>query len=95
MSFNSNERLYICGAIRAMMTVRDLCGLLLTYPGEMLVVLSVDAEGNEHRTVADVSVGEYTPETSWSGEFNSYIDSAGTRRRTASESNALCIWPTN
>jgi hypothetical protein len=76
------------------MNVGELCALLLTYPSDRLVVASKDSEGNEFSPVSEVSVGKYEADTTWSGEFISYVEDE-TRRRTVSESNALCIWPTN
>lgn len=66
------------------MTITDLITKLQTLPADATVVMSKDAEGNEFSPLEDFTVGDYEPETTWSGEFT---DGHG--------NNAVCLWPVN
>lgn len=72
------------------MKVKDLKMLLNGVPDDFEVVLSKDGEGNGYSPLADHCVGQFDEEE---GEFEQYIDDAGTRVLTISESNAIVLWP--
>ncbi|QRY51794.1 hypothetical protein [Mycolicibacterium septicum] len=53
---------------------------------DALVVQSRDAEGNGFSPLADIEVGKYQAETTWSGEMIP---------RDCDGSPAVCLWPVN
>lgn len=77
------------------MTVRELMELLATLPADLPVVLSKDAEGNRFSPLSDWSAGRYEPDSTWSGEFYTWEDHAGTKEIAIGDSNAICLWPVN
>jgi hypothetical protein len=40
----------------------------LDVPGDTMIVMSKDAEGNDHSPLADLSLGMYDAESTWAGE---------------------------
>lgn len=74
------------------MTVDELTELLGHLPGDLLVVMSKDSEGNGFSPLAEVAPdARYSAETEWSGEchhpddYPDYPDAVP----------AVCLWPTN
>lgn len=76
------------------MTIKDLIAELQKLPADLQVILSKDAEGNGFSPLPTnfYSLGEYTPESTWSGEFQ---DTADPEDREPLNINAVCLWPTN
>lgn len=70
------------------MTVGELKSALANKADDLEVVMSKDSEGNEFSPWAEWSYGVYTPNSTWSGEFES-------RQRYTKTVNALCLWPVN
>jgi len=81
------------------MKVKDLIELLGTLPGDMEVIMSKDGEGNGFSPwCGDHSVGEYTPETTWYGEFSDSEEDDETGVETeipVERQNAVVLWPVN
>jgi len=77
------------------MKVKELIEILKSVNPELDVVMSKDAEGNSYSPLSDFSFGVYEPESTWSGDFDIYIDEDGTACYTEEESNAICLWPVN
>lgn len=67
------------------MTVAELRKALEAFPDELQVVSSKDAEGNGFSPVDELGVGNYEPDSTYSGEFND----------GSVHHNAVCIWPVN
>ena len=81
----------------AAITVKQLRQVLQQHEaegrGDMIVILSKDAEGNEFSPIPQDMpdcIGVYKPESTWSGEFLSDNEDVGRKKR-----NAVCLWPTN
>lgn len=49
-------------------TVRELIAELVKYPGETIIILASDGEGNNHSPLSSVDIGHYEPLSTWSGE---------------------------
>ena len=71
------------------MTVTELSALLATLPGDALVVLAKDGEGNGYSPLADHEIGAYDPETTWCGEFRKCAPAR------AGDVLAVCLCPVN
>lgn len=56
------------------MTVAQLREEIKDLPDDMLVVMSKDAEGNDHSPLADTWEGRYAAETTWYGDVYSADD---------------------
>lgn len=70
------------------MTVAELITELQKLPQDAEVVQSRDAEGNGFSPLAEVNVGRYRTENTWSGDFGDDHD-------FPAEPVAVCFWPTN
>lgn len=66
--------------------------LLQDVDPELEVVMSADGEGNTYSPFADLSLGRYEAESTWSGEFRSADDDSDGETVTV---NAVALWPTN
>ena len=81
------------------MKIHELIACLKELPQEMDVILSKDGEGNGFSPwCGDISVGEYEPENTWSGEFMAYADEEVDEDDEDSGhrvSNAVVLWPVN
>jgi hypothetical protein len=73
--------------------VKELMQLLSTLNPEHLVILSKDAEGNCFSPLADHGIGQYTPETTWSGEWRHEGDDED--GCSPDETNCVTLWPVN
>lgn len=69
------------------MKVRDLIKELEKVNPDLDVVLSKDSEGNCYSPIAHADVGQYEPESTWSGEWN--------QECSASDINSVCLFPVN
>jgi len=74
------------------MTVKELIEKLQAIPGDRLVVMSKDAEGNEYSPLDDVRGGYYRAETTWTGDFTSRPEDA---EEMGAKQEVVCLWPTN
>jgi hypothetical protein len=75
------------------MTVKQLKEVLAGLPDDMLIVISKDAEGNDYSPLSNLTTGEYTPDSTWRGEFYPYADEEGTEFLPLEECNSACLWP--
>lgn len=88
-----------------MKTIADLIAELVTLDPTTALIQSRDAEGNGFSPVADISIGFYRADSSYSGEFLTPLtdeDRASDRYSDEDEYEpqdgdeaAVCIWPTN
>lgn len=70
-----------------MSTVAELIAYLSDLPGDLRVIMAKDGEGNGFSPWSgEHSIGAYTPDSSYSGEFTDETDD---------ELNALVLWPAN
>jgi hypothetical protein len=72
------------------MKVSELISLLQTFPPDHIVVMSKDSEGNSYSPYADFSLGVYTPDTTWYGDFTTHPEEVEDYKE-----NAVCLWPVN
>ena len=72
------------------MTVGELKKALELWPDELPVVLSRDAEGNEHRPLFEVGHGYYEAEAEWYGHATETADDAGPDAKLV-----VILWPVN
>ena len=72
------------------MKVSELINLLKTLPQDHIVVMSSDGEGNSFSPFADIGLGEYTPDSTWGGDFASDNNDDPNYKE-----NAVALWPTN
>lgn len=70
------------------MTVSELIAELSKLPGDSLVVMSKDAEGNNYSPFDEVNECHYEAESTWSGECWREDDDEG-------PFGAVCLWPVN
>ena len=77
------------------MTVAELIFELQQYPGELQVVLSKDAEGNNFSPLAEMGPGVYEPDTTYSGDFTSEHHVVEQYGDDEAAMNSLCLWPVN
>ena len=73
------------------MTVKEIKEILADLPDNHEVVLSKDSEGNSFSPLANWSIGRYTPETTWRGEYDENVEG----EEKVFEENAVVLWPTN
>jgi hypothetical protein len=73
------------------MTVSELIAQLQQLPPNNIVVQAKDGEGNGFSPVAEVAVGLYAADTTWSGEF--WTPDAEDDEKEAE--SAVCLWPIN
>ncbi len=74
------------------MTVEELRQVLADLPGDVIVVMSRDSEGNGFSPLADLNTDDrYTAETEWSGECHHPDDWPDHPDAV----KAVCLWPTN
>jgi hypothetical protein len=75
-------------------------------PGDSLVVMSKDAEGNGYSPLADLEVSMYVPSSTWSGDTyatNEFIYSEEGQKQGFTEEDeapegaerVLVLWPVN
>jgi hypothetical protein len=77
-----------------MSTVTEMIAYLQTLPGEMEVIMSKDGEGNGFSPwCGEATLGEYDPDSTYSGEFNEYGDENGDTPHPSP--NAIALWPIN
>lgn len=77
------------------MKVKELIELLSEMNPEHEVILSKDGEGNAFSPCGAHDVGQYVPDSTWSGEWRSSglpPDDGGCTQR---QINAILLWPTN
>lgn len=77
-----------------MLTVAALIERLQKLPPDAVVVQSQDGEGNGFSPVADLALGVYAEETTWSGEFSDHDDDMQDLSANGGV-QSVCIWPTN
>lgn len=83
------------------MKISELKALLAEVPDHLQVVMAKDEEGNGFSPLSEFDFGVYEEESTWGGEFSSYIhDEEGnevypTQAHTVETGNAICFWPTN
>jgi hypothetical protein len=75
------------------MKVKDLIHKLKELPGDYIVVLSSDGEGNDFNPVYTVSSEMYVPDSTWSGKLR-YLEFSEEYDEPHVD-NAVVIWPTN
>jgi len=79
-------------------TVGQLKEQLAGLRDDLLVVLSEDEEGNGFSPLADVTLGKYAADSTWSGQ---YFDAPTIPARAdedqppADAVDVVCLWPTN
>lgn len=71
-------------------TVAELVQDLLAVDQTAIVVLSEDAEGNGYSPLSAISLGKYSADTTWSGEFTDDPEADYDDMR-----DAVCLWPIN
>ena len=77
-----------------MSTVTEMIAYLQQLPGDLEVIMSKDGEGNAYSPwCGEHSIGHYTPENTYAGEFTSHDNDEGTIPHP--DPNALVLWPTN
>lgn len=78
------------------MTVKQLRELLTSYPEDVMIVLSRDAEGNLFSPLEEVNAGIYTDQTGYYGDFR-IVQTLGQFNISHSpqENEAICFWPLN
>lgn len=79
------------------MTVQQLRDALKNVPGDALVVMGADSEGNNYSPLADVALGRYDAETTWSGVFyeDTYIGNDAYAQPSKQAVVGLLMEPTN
>ncbi len=87
------------------MTVKDLKDKLSTYPDDLLIVMSSDAEGNSKSPLAELDTRVYVPNSTWSGEtymarvLTPELEAEGYEEEDCYEEgngqDAVVLWPTN
>lgn len=88
-----------------MKTIADLIAELATLDPSTSLIQSKDAEGNRFSPVADISIGFYRAENTYSGEFLTPLTAEDRASGRYSEEDeyepqdgdvaAVCFWPTN
>lgn len=73
------------------MTVGELIGRLRAMDQKAVLVMSVDAEGNDYSPLADVQPANYFPVTNWSGDIYDYDP----QYHDAEEVSAVVLTPRN
>lgn len=68
------------------MTVSELIKLLADLPGDAVVVMDSDAEGNDTSPLAGVTFGTYVAERAYSGEFHG-------EEQNEDGDYAVCLYP--
>lgn len=76
------------------MKVKALIELLSTLNPEHTVILAKDGEGNNFSPVADHGIGEYTPESTWAGEYRHEGDE-NDGGCSPDDTNCVVLWPVN
>jgi hypothetical protein len=80
------------------LTVGELKAVLESLNPEMLVVLSSDVEGNGYSPLDAYGLGDYCPESTWSGEFYTNDDPGLDLDVFEEDTNcrrAVALWPVN
>lgn len=79
------------------MNVGELKAKLEGWEDSVLIVLAKDEEGNSHSPLAYASVGMYSPESTWSGEFHEAETIGNDEYEQPGEEavTAICLWPIN
>ncbi len=77
------------------MTVNELLKVLKRLPPTLEVVMSKDGEGNQFSPYDEYSLGIYTPESTWSGSFESHVQDDNGYSIKVEEPNAIVFWPMN
>lgn len=75
------------------MTVDQLIEKLKALPGNTLVVMSSDTEGNTFSPMCEISSGFYDRDTSWSGTFYEFNEEGNDEE--IGGDMAVCLWPSN
>lgn len=73
------------------MKIKELMEILADLNPEHEVVLSRDGEGNGFSPLSAYGVGQYVPESTWSGELRS----AENKECKKKDLNAIVLWPAN
>jgi hypothetical protein len=76
------------------MTVGELIKELAGCPGDALVVMSKDGEGNDFSPLSEVATGDYVAESTWGGHLR---DSEYDEEEDGPDGavKAIVLWPTN
>lgn len=78
------------------MKIRDLIAELSKLDPELDVVIAKDAEGNGYSPCSGAWPGNYTPESTWSGDWRSLGDEPSEDGDcSAAEVNAVVLFPVN
>ena len=81
------------------MKVSKLIKKLSQLDPNAIVVMSSDGEGNQFSPLADLDVGKYIPETTWSGHVPAPEDLADEeyyeREEVENMQDCVILWPTN
>lgn len=72
------------------MTVAELIEALSEAPGDSLVVLSSDAEGNDYRPLAYADLARYAPVETWYGDV---LDEDADEEDYDGVVDAFVLWP--
>ena len=76
------------------MTVKELIKLLQEQPGDALVVISKDSEGNAFYPIEDMGFGRYDGETFGLDELTESTEMLGyTEEDVVDGPIAICLWP--
>lgn len=73
------------------MNVNDLLEILRGLPGEDLVVLAKDGEGNSYSPLSDYGIGVYVADSTWDGDYYDADD----EDKPEDGVPAVTLWPTN
>lgn len=77
------------------MKVHELIEILSNWNPDHEVILAKDGEGNSFSPCAAYGVGQYVPDSTWSGELRSEEVTKGDGGCKPKEVNAVVLWPTN